>query len=293
MINATIPLVSVVVPVHEMAGRLSGLEQSIGKAHDEALPIEFILVQDGDDVGTSDELKHLAMKYRVRVLQTVVNSPGLTRNLGLDAASALWIAFWDSDDRGNPSNLIAAVRSSPSSANVVIGSFEWCDSAGAILKSYPCEESLEKVAINPGIWRFVFKHDYLANRRFRPFKMGEDQLFIADLALKEEEIHYSPLIIYKYTQNNGNQLTKQRSAIQDIQLSLNELDVRIAHFGLEKYGYILRARMALTAFKYSKITKTETLKLVLGPKNFNFQQRVKVISGFLRTAKILFFEYFR
>lgn len=99
------PLVSVIIPTYRCA---KTIEQSVRSALSQTLPeIEVIAVDDMSDDGTADVL-HAIEKEDPRLRVIELTEPGdvaSTRNCGVRAAKADWVAFLDSDDFWEPDKL--------------------------------------------------------------------------------------------------------------------------------------------------------------------------------------------
>ena len=110
-------LISVVMPA-------CNAEQTIGQAIESVLdqthkPLELIIVDDG----STDDTLSLAAEYaerdkRIRILENETNcGVSYSRNHGVEAANAEWIAFLDSDDMWTPQKLekqCAEISANPS-----------------------------------------------------------------------------------------------------------------------------------------------------------------------------------
>src|SRR5688572_25029067 len=93
--------ISVVVPCFNRA-------YCLGKAIESALaqhttPREVIIVDDGSTDGSAA----VAGNYgeQVRVIRTTNRGPAAARNIGLQQAQGMWVAFLDSDDVWHPEKL--------------------------------------------------------------------------------------------------------------------------------------------------------------------------------------------
>jgi glycosyltransferase involved in cell wall biosynthesis len=96
-----VPSVAAVIPTYQR-------EQTIARAIESVLaqsrpPSEVIVVDDGSTDRTGERLREFGDAIRV-VVQTQSGSAA-ARNRGVEAASAEWIAFLDSDDRWEPDHL--------------------------------------------------------------------------------------------------------------------------------------------------------------------------------------------
>ena len=91
------PLISVIVPVYKVEQYLDECVQSI--INQTYKNLEIILVDDG----SPDRCPEMCDEYarqnsRIRVIHKPNGGPSSARNIGLNAASGLYIGFVDSDD---------------------------------------------------------------------------------------------------------------------------------------------------------------------------------------------------
>lgn len=217
-----IPLLSVIVPVKCMSGRLNLLESWLRQTRN--LPIEVVIVHDIGDDQTSTELGLIINRnqnLRILFQEGKFGSPGSARNAGLRLASGKWVAFWDSDDFPHIDSALSAIVASANETAVIIGNFRIIHKNRETSK--PHYASLSFVGLNPGIWRMIFRSNLLANHQFKPYRMGEDQLFIAELALPKRNIEFSNLDVYSYHTGNPGQLTSTSAAVSEGSFSLSEL----------------------------------------------------------------------
>lgn len=217
-------LLSIVIPIRGMSGRLKNLEQTITSG---SLETEFIIVIDGHDSDLEIELKVLIQKNRnvknVRILQGLFNSPGLARNAGLKFASGTWVAFWDSDDIGFAGAAESLIKSQGHVENFIKASYLSTDSESSICYY---TDSLREGGITrfrkPGLWRYLFKREFIGDSIFTPLKLGEDQIFLAQLYEVSNSGILSSEIIYNYFEGVQNSLTNSSKKHLDI-LYLHEL----------------------------------------------------------------------
>lgn len=95
------PVVSVVVPVYNVERYLDACVQSLLDQELEA--IEVILVDDGSADGSPTLCDQWAKRdARVRVIHKENGGSGDARNVGVDAATAPYVGFVDSDDHVSP-----------------------------------------------------------------------------------------------------------------------------------------------------------------------------------------------
>ncbi len=280
---------SIVVPVHNMAGRLENLEKCMRNVSELGLPIQFILIHDGNDVDTQKELEALSSEPRTALLQVDVGSPGLARNRGIEVAFSPWISFWDSDDLGHPQEVFDAISISKDSTQVIVGGYEKIDyKTREQSQVFKPSRNLNFLMTDPGIWRFVFRREFIANKRFTKSSMGEDQVFLARLQIKSRDIQYFDTCFYSYFSNLESQLTSNQSKISEIREAIMDLDEisRNLHFR-RLYIYVLRSRMLLTAYKNGVYSFQEFLLAFLGVSKGPLQYRVNCLQGSILVASYI------
>ncbi len=115
MSSASVPLITVIIPVH---ARVRFLDQAVGSVLQQTHPrVEVIVVDDGSPVAIAPQVGRLAGK--VRFLRQANGGPGAARNAGLREAQGDYCLFLDDDDFLEPSALqmlLAAIRAGPGAA---------------------------------------------------------------------------------------------------------------------------------------------------------------------------------
>ncbi len=277
------PLLSIIVPIHNMAGKLKNLELSLKAVKDLNLPISFILVHDGLDEGTDREVSDLAVSYNARYLNLVVNSPGLSRNYGLQHADSDWVAFWDSDDIGLVEEAISAIHNSPLNTDFILAGYSQVSQVTkrANKVSTPMG-NFSMAMINPGIWRFIFRKSAIVNTNFPAYRMGEDQVFLARLLINDSSVYFSDKNIYLYVEGEGGQLTKEKTAVSEILLAIDEITEIITQNSRQyRYLSVMRTRMITTALKHKLIPLYKAVILFSGSSNVPVKKRYELILGCL------------
>lgn len=264
-------ILSIVVPVARMAGKLQNLHQWLIQAEEH--DVEIILVHDKQDSETSSELHQMLSALRnpkIRLIEKTVNSPGLARNVGMEEARGRWIQFVDSDDLIDLTSVSGAiVEAERQKLDVISGRFRRIfqglekqkDSPDWSVKNL---ENLRTIFTDPGLWRFTFKAERIAGKRFREFLMGEDILFLYELELESSEIYFSPAFHYSYFVGDPNQLStdpgKSQEAIKTLRYMILssckcDRDIRaIIHMRIF-LGFIKRRR-------FQALTETITLCVI-------------------------------
>jgi len=212
-------LLSAIIPITKMAGRFENLKSCFLECTD--LPINLILVHDIQDDATSQELRNLALAndhLALKLIEGEYGSPGAARNAGLGESLAPWTVFWDSDDLPKPRTVIEAITQAEEKSELIIGNFSTQSSSGT--NSILHLRNLENIALNPGLWRIIFRSDILSETRFCLSRMGEDQLFLMDLAPDSRSIHFSNEIFYEYFIGSPFQLTSIQNDIDEVEKTL-------------------------------------------------------------------------
>lgn len=221
---------TVVIPVKQTDESTFLLKTIISEALQ--FKIEVVIVVNCADqllrTKTIEELSSIQHKY-YRVLSCDFESPGRARNIGIAECKTRYITFWDSDDMPvvkEVNDLTGRLALNPTK-KFGIGSFEIVDpTKGVLLSRHILNGEVERnreLIKNPGIWRWIFDLNRIEACRFQDFAMGEDQDFLADLNPKEDEIITTRTVTYKYMKGWKNQLTGNKSSINEISNSIEYL----------------------------------------------------------------------
>jgi glycosyltransferase involved in cell wall biosynthesis len=249
------PKISVICPIHNMEGKLQNLSMWITKCDNQ---FQIILVCDSSTDETAKELLQLQKTLQSKNLQIVVGdfgSPGTARNIGAELAQNEWIIFWDSDDLGDPSCLINRLGNYDSSKlDAVVFGYEVYSSGNRMegWREWPSEyeRCLDRISLNPGIWRFCFSRTSLGNLKFPSIRMAEDQLYINEFINNSPNLLFDNSVVYRYFVDVENQLTSNAIALKDIDLALKMLRTQM-RVSPQNSSYTIRiyGRLLLTQFK--------------------------------------------
>ena len=287
----TAPVISIIVPVTRMAGRLGDLARWLGDT--DFGKVEVIIVHDKQDEVTSQDLNSLSTEFPhvVRIEQTF-NSAGLARNAGLEVARGRWIAFWDSDDIPNIKTLNTFIQSEKSEkTELFIFNYEVQDKAGN--KRGLRSENWQQLAINPGLWRLIFSSAVIKNLRFPNFPLAEDQYLLAQYCPPSRILEYVDQTLYTYKIGHLGQITSDNSKIKQLRISLDALTRVRKNQSRNDYIFtsILFWRQILTILKRGQLT-TKIIAVFVGLRSlttprfrtyWNLKALTKVISYLVTT----------
>lgn len=192
------PLVSIIIPSHNRMDLLPACLNSIYAQDTADLgETEIIVVDDSSVDGTWDFLTEEAKKHpELKPIHAEVRNVSKARNLGLDAATGLYIRFVDSDDELPPDSmrrLITACREGDSA--LAIGAFDrrsgqritkprvlFKENATHEMKAFAPQMIRVITSYTVGVvWNKLFRRDIIEARglRFVPgLTYGEDFLFV-------------------------------------------------------------------------------------------------------------------
>ena len=252
------PLLTAVVPVSNMSGKLDILHSWLCQTY--KYPMEVILVHDFKDLATGAELNRMLNTIRnsqIKLFTVEFGSPGFSRNFGLSKSSGSWIVFWDCDDLPNV-NIVMRVLLSENLYRIqaIIGEFTSYNLHTQVSKKHLLTGNpYEKIALMPGLWRFVFNKEALTNIKFSRILMAEDQIFIMEfLAINKNNLMISQ-DFYTYYVGVKNSLSSNRDAIKDLAISLKWTSSHIkVDFNCNQHvACIMYVRQTISALKHGDL----------------------------------------
>lgn len=253
------PKLSIVVPVRNMNGKLKNLNSWI----DEALAMDFevILVEDTSNRIFTSELDEIVATRNHENLKKVsgdFGDPGSARNAGKLVSSGKWIAFWDADDRGIPKELFKILSNRDLESDLIVFSSEtreW-NTDSLISENHIDSHSgdILQLAKRPGVWRMVFRSNFIENTFFPPYKMAEDQVFLARVLHDEPDIKFIDEIVYSYFVKVPEQLTSSDKAIKDLGLAITDMNKLKGNAKTTLFIQELMIRQHISAIKYGMFT---------------------------------------
>lgn len=216
-------LLTFIVPVHNMSGRLANLSKWLEEAR--IFNVKVVLVHDRSQDTTGTELHRLCQSMnseQYSVLDTDVQSPGLARNCGLNIIDTPWFSFVDADDLVDvPSVLKLLTETQLSDRKIGVGSYlSWdlrFDTERVVSPPQISGDSLAlHLAGRMGLWRFVFSSSIFGDIRFTQHKMGEDYLYLMLILNQSDEIYITQEVVYRYFHSGSFNLTSNQSVMSEM-----------------------------------------------------------------------------
>ena len=224
--------------------------------------IEVVVVVDSQD--SSERIRTMNLFSSVdyssfRIVESLEESPGEARNVGMVLSERQYVTFWDADDIPAITEVVEMLLrlSAEPKKKYGIGSFEIIEpmSTNVLSRQVLTEkgDSLVKIFDNPGIWRWIFLKENIQETKFQKFRMGEDQDFIADLNPKLDEMIFSNLVTYRYVKGWSNQLTNNQVAVNDLIKSIQYLAEKVLNDEANVWHRKFLRRQILTAVKRGSV----------------------------------------
>jgi hypothetical protein len=215
------PIISVIVPITRMFGRLGELKGWLAEI--DFQNIEVILVHDLQDELTSADLQLISSEYSLlRVIEKTYQSAGLARNAGIEVSRGKWIVFWDSDDKPAVS-VLKEFLSDQDRNSFDVHVFDFAIETNKKFVYYETR-NWRDIAFQPGIWRMIFSKSAILNSPFPSFPLGEDQYFLSLINLPNRRLRFLDQPIYTYQSGVDGQATSSKSNLFRILESLLALD---------------------------------------------------------------------
>lgn len=255
-------LLSVIVPVFTTQERFTYNRDLLRTF--ENLPIEIIYVCTSKQC-LEEDLKLSSKNLNYSIISLLGADPGQARNAGITVAVGEWIAFWDSDDIPIVGSVLKLLRKATlENSTMAVGQYQNQNSeTGHLSRASENDEIDEIFAMNPGLWRCLFKAEIAKSNSFPNYLMAEDQVFLSRLDLEDLKISFTEDVTYRYIRYKSGQLTKSKMAITDLPKSILETKRMIDEKGFTIFRITSLIRQTITALiRGNIITKLRTLKLI-------------------------------
>lgn len=217
-------LLTAIVPIYKMSGRLEDLKQWVCESV--KLDIHVILIHDFGDTETETELQDFVKRQNslnITFISGNYGGPGLARNAAMHLIRTEYFCFWDSDDFPLVQSFHSMVLyAAENKVEIAVGGYKAEKDKLLEHKKFAetTHELINQVALNPGIWRMAFQSQRFTRERFRNLRLAEDQLFLVDLDFPEQKLIPYSEVVYQYSLESPNSLTKQRVNLIDIPKSI-------------------------------------------------------------------------
>ena len=208
--QSTTPTISVIVPVYNTEKYLRRcIDSVLAQTYQD---FELLLIDDGskDSSGAICD-EYAAQDTRVRVFHKENGGVSSARNVGLDNAQGIWIAFADSDDYVFPCWLENFINNSSGVDMVVQGfktsyAYEFMHNKDVHGISYKgsCKEGLLELFNNcylGYLWVKLFRADIIRENHIRfdmKISLHEDENFVLEYAVYAKQMFSTELIGYMY-----------------------------------------------------------------------------------------------
>ena len=256
-------LLSVIVPVTKMSGKLQNLKNWLGMIQQNK--IEVLLIHDNQDEKTKEDLESLVTEFNylnIVVLEGKWGNPGEPRNKGLEFSKGEWVIFWDADDTGNPIDVLSALSKVKPDTKIIIGKFNVYDHlTKELLQTNQKAHSLNSVANNLGIWRIAIKREIAIKSKFPPLCIAEDIVFLVNLELFDHAIEFTDLNFYTYNINVSGQLTSRVDIGPELNFSTRKIHEYISSNKLNNLCpyYIILFNQIISTIKHNHSIKLKLL----------------------------------
>lgn len=249
---------SVIIPATNIYVRLETLVRMVNEGLDQNYEIIIVL----DNVPKEEERKLLNffVGRNLVVVRGNFGSPGIARNAGIHLCSRKWVTFWDSDDFPQPHLIHRVLRdmSSQKEVDIVVGNFEFVNESGELQRKHT-PNNLVTFGVNPGIWRFLFRRNFITEFRFPAQRMGEDLSYLAEILATHPRIAFVQQSIYGYVMNGGDSITSTLER-KEIEQSLDEIEWNLLNLSTKnrkktmdsKMSNLLALRVMVSRLKYSR-----------------------------------------
>ena len=234
------PLVSIVVPVHDVADYLDECVGSIlGQTH---VDLDVVLVDDGSSDGSEVLCDAWAERDpRVRVIHQAAQGSSTARNVGIDASVGEWLVFADSDDVLSP-HLVAILLAAAQVAGAEIALAEYVEfetgedlsfTAGSFVSTLSAAAATMQVMCHRPQWgpmAKMLRRDLLVDGpRFPEGLLHQDLAFTPRVFGRATLVARTDAIVYGHRQRRGSVTeTVQRVALSPDLVTIHRSNIELA-----------------------------------------------------------------
>ena len=220
---------TLVIPVGNFSKDREHLAEYLNQTKIFGIPI-ILVIDDPNPVSIvqARKLEAQQIDQRLRVLQYDGRNPGGARNEAIKYVQTQWLQFCDSDDSIEIESVLRIINSQEvSHCQAIIAGFR--QKLKKNQKFNPRDYFARKcmylgIGLDPGIWRWIFRTEFVKNLKFAETRMGEDQVFIAKFLLSNPKlINKQNVSVYSYDSNTPGNLTGQYSSAE-VEKTLKEFE---------------------------------------------------------------------
>jgi glycosyltransferase involved in cell wall biosynthesis len=173
-----------------------------------------------------------------------VRAPGLARNSALSQMNSKYVMFVDSDDYIYLEEINKLINL-PQQPTVIIASYEKVNLKTKEVSFFRCPTSTAELAVEPALWRFIFKTSEIRNIQFTKFRMAEDQIFLAEYFSTTKQVYSTGNVVYRYSVSGDGQISKSPEALKELRKALDYLETEPKLIQTE-FGSLIYARLSLS-----------------------------------------------
>ena len=241
-------LLDVVVPVSIPSEHIEPFQKNIVEIVP-GLRINYVL-----DFALCVDTPKVQLKIRhssERALSGNFGSPGVARNEGLKFCDSPYLCFWDIDDFPEPEDYMSLIhKMRASNADVGIGKWNFVGE-----RTNPYGNLATDVANSPGIWRFIFKRDFVKNLFFTELNWGEDQLYLMEVFSRNPKVEIYDTVLYHYSKYSPGSLTSKSYHVVDL-LKANREGIQLVkqmRGSFRLCGEIMLLKQIYSIFRYGGV----------------------------------------
>ena len=256
-----------IIPIGFTNGNLFHLKETINKCYERQ--VEVVLVHDDHNDGTRELLENLKLENPwIYIERGIFRAPGKARNAGLKYVETEWFCFWDVDDIPNVENISEALSNSISiEVEVLVGFFTIKDAMTEQHETWSLpniqKRAAIEIAVNPGLWRFVFRSKQYRDCVFEDSSMGEDQLYLAQANINFNKMELVRKEFYVYITNQVAQLTSDVPRVVQLH-SIIRAEARLQQSkNAMNFRDMLIVKQSLTLMKKGYFNKIQTLWILI------------------------------
>ncbi|MDE6273178.1 MAG: glycosyltransferase [Muribaculaceae bacterium] len=215
-------LLSIILPIYNMEEYLTKCLDSILRQGLDDTEYEVILVNDGS-TDSSQKIceEYIASHQNFRLINQKNGGVARARNTGINASTGKFIAFLDPDDYLLDNGLKIAFRKYADRDDIDVihfySSYDFWDVKPIIDEIEYEGTTHDNLALHKGglpsfCWIYIYRKDFLDkhNIRFKPYRVGEDQLFISTVFIANARYLSCKADIYRYVVRESSASTNRR-----------------------------------------------------------------------------------